>query len=395
MNQDENQKCPVCDGPAAPPFLRRKGVPAHQNLLLADRDAATSIARGDLVMTGCPSCGFVHNQAFDPSLLNYGESYDNAQSCSPAFSEHLTGLARRIVRAESEGLRRVVEVGCGKGEFLRQVVGLGGTGWSGTGFDPSYVGPEERPKDRVTFRREFYGPGSANLQADIVVCRHVVEHVPDPLVLLTAVRQALRGSPTAKVYFETPCVEWILKNEVIWDFFYEHCSLFTAASLATAFQSSGFDVTDIGHVFGGQYLWIEAVPAADQTEIILSPGAMPDLAARFGPAETTLLASWLEFVANLSKRHAVALWGAGAKGVTLANLIDPERSKIDSVVDINPRKQGRFLPGTGHPIIGPPGLLDRGVTAVILMNPNYEVEVRASIDAISPTVELVAPPHRL
>ena len=70
----------------------------------------------------------------------------------------------------------------------------------------------------------------------------------------------------------------------------------------------------------------------------------------------------------------MALWGAGAKGVTVANLLDPHCVLIDCVVDLNPNKQGHFIPGTGHPIVSPSELLGRGVKNAILMNPNYRQE---------------------
>ena len=53
-----------------------------------------AMARGRLEMVACAACGFVFNAAFDAGLLRYGADYDNAQSHSPAFDRHLTGLAR-------------------------------------------------------------------------------------------------------------------------------------------------------------------------------------------------------------------------------------------------------------------------------------------------------------
>ncbi len=73
-------------------------------------------------------------------------------------------------------------------------------------------------------------------------------------------------------------------------------------------------------------------------------------------------------------KEKVALWGAGAKGVTFANLVEPRQKWIDCVVDLNPQKQGRFIPGTGHPITSYKELGRRGVTTAILMDPNYRDE---------------------
>ena len=68
-------------------------------------------------MVACDACGFVFNRAFDPALPCYGAGYDNAQRHSPAFATHLEALARHLV--EERGVRgaRIVEIGCGQGDF--------------------------------------------------------------------------------------------------------------------------------------------------------------------------------------------------------------------------------------------------------------------------------------
>ncbi|WP_373308526.1 hypothetical protein [Laribacter hongkongensis] len=73
----------------------------------------------------------------------------------------------------------------------------------------------------------------------------MIEHVPEPLEILRSVRVALASSPKARgfkarVFFETPCIEWILRHRAIWDFFHEHCSLFNAGSLGLAFRRAEF-----------------------------------------------------------------------------------------------------------------------------------------------------------
>ena len=86
----------------------------------------------------------------------------------------------------------------------------------------------------------------------------MIEHVPQPVPLLRSIRQTLANASVSQVFFETPCVEWILRNQVLWDFFYEHCSYFSADSLSVAMQQAGFQVQNVRHVFGDQYLWLEA-----------------------------------------------------------------------------------------------------------------------------------------
>jgi SAM-dependent methyltransferase len=356
------------------PFLHRSQVPVHQNLVVTSRAAACSVARGELDMVACENCGFVFNRAFDSTLLAYGEDYDNTQSCSAYFDSYLDGLVKDLI--ERQGVRNstIVEVGCGKGQFLRKLVNYPGADNRGVGFDPSYVGADSDLDGRLVFRRCYYDDKCNDVAADVVVCRHVIEHVPEPIALLRSVRAALVNSSRARVFFETPCVEWILCNWVAWDFFYEHCSLFTAASLSLAVERAGFAVERVEHIFGGQYLWLEALVSDADLLSVQSGQETAKLALAYGAEEEILRQKWLAKLLELKARGKVSLWGAGAKGATFANLVDPECILIDCVIDLNPNKQGRYIPGTGHPIVAPTDLSRRGVTSAVLMNPNYREE---------------------
>ncbi|MCL4757110.1 MAG: methyltransferase domain-containing protein [Rhodocyclaceae bacterium] len=381
--------CPVCGGEQLTEFVRQSGVPVHQNLVMSTREAARSVVRGDLSMMVCHDCGFVFNGSFDLSRMAYGSGYDNTQSCSPYFEAYLNDLAESLTARFGVRGGTIVEVGCGKGHFLRKLVSASPDQCMGFGFDPSYVGPETDLGGRLRFSRSYYDSRCAEVPADIVVCRHVIEHVPDPMALLRAVYSALRTSSHARVFFETPCVEWILRNQVVWDFFYEHCSLFSAQSLSTAFALAGFEVESVGHAFGGQYLWLEARVGEKTSVPVVARSEMLALARAYETDEARMRSHWINRLRFLKAAGPVALWGAGAKGVTIANLVDPDCTLIDCIVDINPNKQGCYLPGTGHPIIGPCQLDDAGVQSAILTNPNYRDEISRLLSEAGTLIELI------
>lgn len=371
-----SRQCPVCDSERLVAFLKRSQVPVHQNLIVQTRAAARVVTRGDLDFVACENCGLVFNRAFDLTRLAYGEHYDGSQFFSPYYDAHLDAMVKDLV--ERQGVRNstIVEVGCGRGQFIRKLVSYPGANNTGVGFDPSYTGADSELDGRLTFRRCYYDHTCTDVAADVVVCRHVIEHVPEPLELLRAVRQALVNAPHARVFFETPCVEWILRHRVVWDFFYEHCSLFTATSLSRAFQHAGFSVKRVEHIFGGQYLWLEAQTTAAVLPALQNHPETAALARAYGAAEKMLRQQWLATLLELSARGKVALWGAGAKGATFANLIDPECTLIDCVTDVNPNKQGHYIPGTGHPIVAVDDLPVRGVKYAVLMNANYRGEIQ-------------------
>jgi SAM-dependent methyltransferase len=359
-------------------MIERHRVPVHQNLVFGSEREALNIPRGDLSMVACHACGFVFNRSFDESKLLYGARYDNAQLASGVFQDHVRRLVRHIVGERGVRNAQIVEVGCGKGEFIRALVMDDSANNRGIGFDPSYVGPDQELGERLRFERRFYDATCADIPADAVVSRHVIEHVPRPLELLGAIFAALAHRPGARLFLETPCVAWILDNVVVWDVFYEHCSLFTARSLATACERAGFTVDSVDHVFGGQYLWLEATHAPPD-RVSRDAGRIPEQAGRFATMQAQKLARWQSRVRELAGAGRLALWGAAAKGVTFANLVDPERAYFDCLVDINPAKQGGYVAGTGHPIIAPVELVNRGVSAAVLLNPNYEDEVVAML----------------
>lgn len=369
-------RCPVCEGIPFATVLERHGVPVHQNLLFASEREAVSVPRGDLTMVACHACGFVFNRSFDAEALRYTAQYDNTQLASAVFQDHVRRLVGRMIDECGVRNAHIVEVGCGKGGFLRALVTDGRANNRGLGFDPSYTGPEQDLGGRLRFERRFYDAACTHVPADAVVSRHVIEHVPAPLQLLGAIGAALAHRPGARLFLETPCVAWILEHDVVWDFFYEHCSLFTAGSLTTACERAGFTVDAVDHVFGGQYLWLEATNRPPD-RVSMNPARMPELAARFATGQAAQLARWQATVRDRAGAGRLALWGAAAKGVTFANLVDPDRAAFECLVDINPAKQGRFVPGTGHPIIAPAGLAGRRIAAVVLLNPNYKDEVMA------------------
>lgn len=379
--------CPVCASTRVEQFLRRDGVPVHQNLIMDSEESAVAISRGTLAMMVCRACGFVYNDAFDLGRLAYGSHYDNTQTHSASFAAYVDDLVAGVLAEDHMRQAVIVEVGCGKGDFLKRLVSRAAPGVTGIGFDPTYVGDDSALDGRVTFQRRFFDASCTGVSADVVICRHVIEHVPDPVGLLRSIRTAVRSG--ARLFFETPDVAWILRGQVFWDFFYEHCSLFTAESLRTAFEHASFTVTDTRHVFGGQYLWLEASAGQRIDSPSLAPGDVPVLAERFAEAEGARRRRWTDRVEGLRDVGGVALWGAGAKGVSFANLVDPSRELVSCVVDLNPSKQGHYLPGTGHPIVGHHALADHRIANVVLMNPNYRAENLRLLQAIGSSANLV------
>lgn len=370
----------------------RRHIPVFQNYVYENRERAKACLVGDLDMVGCAQCGFVWNRAFQADIAVYDSGYENDQTLSRSFKTHFAEMADRVIHSfpltESISL---LEIGCGQGQFLAEIAERAGDRLDfAYGFDPAYRGPLEFG-ERTKFKRSYASKETVNnlhFRPRCIVSRHTIEHVPDPIAFLNDIRGILGEGNEARLFIETPCVRWILDNCVIQDLFYEHCSLFTAETLDFALESSGFRTIKIDHVFGGQYLWAEAAFAkSTPTEIHKQCDA--SVLQLAGKRWETAKHRWQQSIQSSGLRTAI--WGAGAKGMTFAQITDPDASHIDCIIDINPAKQGKFSPATAHEIVSPPEAIGRGIEAVLVMNPVYvsEIEKLAQAMCASFTIQCV------
>jgi len=324
----------------------------------------------------------VFNAAFDPGLAVYSAEYENNQALSERFRSYLDQLGARVLGAIADRAEPVVlEIGCGQASFLKQLVRLREAKFARfLGFDPAWRGGETpagldvRPQlfDATVVRQ-------LDSRIDAVISRHVIEHVPEPVQFLDDIRQAVSTGARPRLMIETPCLEWIARHDVEFDFFYEHCSYFTADTLRYALGRAGFRAIKIEHVFDDQYLWAEAELTSDAEPSPPPPCGLGDAIAAMGGRSEARLAEWRAKLTACRAQGPVALWGAGAKGATLAALADRDGALIDCLIDINPRKQGGFTAVTAHPIVPPASAAARGVRVVVPMNPNYRDEIARTI----------------
>jgi hypothetical protein len=381
--------CPICGTQETITFDCRPRVPVLQNRVWRDRSAAWAAPVGKLEMVSCTTCGFAWNRAFDSESLIYDPEYDNDQMESAAYGMHVEAMVRRVLDSVSpDADTHLVEVGCGQGAFLRRLA-LTNKFASLTGFDPAYRGEEGACVAGVTIHRRLFGSAALGLlphSVQLVVSRHTIEHISQPLAFLNTIRATMETIPAARLFLETPDFAWILKRFQPQDLFYEHCSIFSPEALCLACSVAGFKILSLEPVFGDQYLWAEAKPVSDA--IGISPKSfLARTAESFSAKRDLFVEDWRRRISALGANKAVWIWGAASKGVTFALLIDPAGTRLAGAIDINPNKIGRFMPVTGLPICGPDAVANGDV--VIIMNSNYRNEIAAQIDARNISVGLL------
>ncbi len=380
--------CRACDSTDLHPFFEQKNIPVVCNQLHASPMEAKATQLGDIALTYCGNCGIIANSSFNPRLINYNASYENALHFSGEFQKFANKLASRLV--ESHGLveKRVAEIGCGDGYFLNLML-QNGVG-SAVGYDPSMGDGrlDRMPKhDALAILPVSFVDHSIPEDVDLVICRHVLEHIPTPTSFLSSIRMAI-SNRSCSVYFEVPNALWMLESGSIWDVIYEHVTYWTAPALIHALKRAGFTPTNVKTGFNDQYLMIEA-RLSDGPDLPSSNDGLDSteqLAVKFGKSADHTLSGWQARLSELhGKGGSAVLWGAGSKGVTFLNVVPAASEAVTYVVDVNARKQGMYVSGTSHSIVSPDRLLDAPPDLIIVANEIYLDEIRAAVDGMGLT----------
>ena len=372
-------RCHSCGEEDAVEFFTLPRIPVDCGTLKSSHTAALAAKVAAIDLCFCNTCGLVFNRSYDHSLIAFGADYQVSLNCSPAFNEFQQATASRLASRYDLAGKTVFEIGCGNGEFLQTLCSTARC--DGVGIDPTVkidqltVGGNQARFENCFFDQDYSGP-----IGDFVCCLSVFEDIKQPNLFLSQLRSRI-GRQSIPVYLEVFNGMRALANNEVWSIHYEQCNCFSLDSLKQSVSRAGFSIKDAGYCYqGDQYLFVELEPVSLEAvprDLDDSVTVSRKVVQGFEKAFLNRKKEWQEKLAQQA-RGDVVFWGSGGKAITFLNTV-ANASQIEYVIDNNSDRQGKYIPGSGHPVVSPDSLPQFCPQTVIISNEIYRDEIAAQI----------------
>lgn len=361
MEAARESTCPACGYHICVPFYQGGEQPLATLAWPESAESAVSMRRLPLDFVSCVDCGHVFNDSFRYEDVPYTTKPNLMFNRGLFWANHIATVRRKILEYLPEK-PVIVEIGHGDGSFLKALAEACPAGRC-IGFDPH--GTMESASSRVEFRRELFIPARhlPELRPDLIVSRHVLEHLDNPLGFVQKLSFAAAALRTSTVFFiEVPCIDRALEAGRVVDFYYEHNSHFTTRSFTSMLQRCAASRYTIEHSYNGEVVY-GFVRIGGRPEQVSQARRACAFDASAQKSKETIKAQ----LAELLKRGLnVAIWGGTGKSAAFIHRYELDAERFPAVVDSDLEKAGTYVPGTGQEIRFRDWLLENPVDVIVI-----------------------------
>jgi SAM-dependent methyltransferase len=388
--------CRLCGAPLSRTFVDLGSSPIA-NEFLSEADLAREEVHYPLKVFVCEGCFLVQlpdvagpERIFSPAYAYFSSFSDTWLAHAEAYAAAMT--ASRGLGGDS----LVVEVASNDGYLLQY---FAKRGVRVLGIEPTANTAEAALAKGIETRVAFFGTALAaalaaeGVRADLVVANNVLAHVPDlhdfvggfPLVL----------GPDGVATFEFPHLLRLIERSEFDTIYHEHLSYLSLVVVERLFHEHGLAVVDLEQLdtHGGSLRvhTVHATAGVDESERVEEVRRLereaklhePSGYEGFAAAAERVKLDLLEFLLGAKREgKLVAGYGAPAKGNTLLNYCGVGPDLLPFTVDRNPHKQGRFLPGTRIPVLGPDRIDAARPDYVLILPWNLREEIEGQLAGI-------------
>ena len=388
-------KCRHCHAPLDTSFVDLgTSPPSNSYLTIADLDRPERYY--PLRVAVCSTCWLVQTEDFTDREEFFSDDYAYFSSFSTSWLDHsqryVEAMQRRFALDDAS---LVIEVAANDG-YLLQYVKAAGIG--ALGIEPTHSTAVAARDKGIEIVEEFFGIALADRlvgegrSADLTAANNVLAHVPDINYFVAGFARLLK--PAGVATFEFPHLLEMVEHGQFDTIYHEHYSYLSLTAVERIFAANGlsvFDVETLPTHGGSLRIYAQRAdgglhPRTDAVDAMLAREAArgvagADFYAGFQARVDRLKDAFVDFLID-AKRDGkrVAAYGAAAKGNTLLNFAGIRRDLLPWVVDRNPAKAGKFMPGSRIPIVTEDHIREARPDLIVILPWNIKDEVIAQLD---------------
>jgi SAM-dependent methyltransferase len=388
-------KCRHCHAPLDTSFVDiGTSPPSNSYLTIADLDRPERYY--PLRVAVCSTCWLVQTEDFTDREEFFSDDYAYFSSFSTSWLDHsqryVEAMQRRFALDDAS---LVIEVAANDG-YLLQYVKAAGIG--ALGIEPTHSTAVAARDKGIEIVEEFFGIALADRlvgegrSADLTAANNVLAHVPDINDFVAGFARLLK--PAGVATFEFPHLLEMVEHGQFDTIYHEHYSYLSLTAVERIFAANGlavFDVETLPTHGGSLRVYAQRAdggshPRTDAVDAMLAREAErgvagADFYAGFQARVDRVKDAFVDFLID-AKRDGkrVAAYGAAAKGNTLLNFAGIRRDLLPWVVDRNPAKAGKFMPGSRIPIVTEDRIREERPDLIVILPWNIKDEVIAQLD---------------
>jgi SAM-dependent methyltransferase len=394
IQRENAMNCRHCGSPLHLPLIDLGSSPPS-NSYLSDRMLRCPEAWFPLRVLVCESCWLVQTEDSADAETLFSEDYAYFSSYSTTWLEHArnyTALARERFQLGAQSL--VVEIAANDGYLLQYVREAGIPCY---GVEPTASTARAAREKGIKIIEDFFGEGLADQlaqsgqSADLIIANNVLAHVPDINDFTKGLEKLLK--PGGVVTLEFPHLLNLLKETQFDTLYHEHYSYLSLGTVRRILDRAGLEVFDVDELptHGGSLrLFVQQRgkgrhPITGRVAAILEREKAGGLEvkttyASFQQSAERVKDRFLDFLLTAKQEgKTVGAYGAAAKGNTLLNFAGIKSDLIRFVVDRNPAKQAKYLPGSRIPIVPESHLRQARPDYVVILPWNLSQEIKRQL----------------
>lgn len=390
-------KCRHCGADASLPFIDLGGAPPS-NAYLTTNTLRAPEKYFPLRVLVCTGCWLVQTEDYAGADELFAADYAYFSSFSITWLEHAERYVTEMVeRFDLSATSHVVEVAANDGYLLQYVKARD---IPCLGIEPTAGTAGAAREKGIAVVEEFFGVrlarelASQGRQADLTAANNVLAHVPDINDFVGGFSILLK--PTGVATFEFPHLLRLVAENQFDTIYHEHYSYLSLSTVNRIFERNGlhvFDVEELPTHGGSLRVFAQRRDSSDREvsirvrEMLMREavaGIMtPEFYAGFQAKADRVKNDLLAFLIETNRAgKKVSAYGAAAKGNTLLNYGGVRPDLLPWVVDRNPAKQGKYLPGSRIPIVDESRLREARPDFVVILPWNLREEVMAQLEYI-------------